>query len=103
MWDHHTIGLLLILPVVAGAALDDRIDPAWRKPLWVALIAGATGLASGWFDGSRRWGLQTLCFLVTWGGIGWAMIMAPAPADPTMGRPVSQNLPCSNDQIIPDQ
>ncbi len=79
MWDHHTIGLLLILPVVAGAALDGRLDPSWRRPLWVGLIAGSTGLASGWFPGSRIWGLQTLCFFITWACIGWALIRAPLP------------------------
>lgn len=88
LWDHHTIGLLLILPVIAGAALDARIAPAWRRPLWVALFASATALASGWFDGSRRWGLQTWCFLVTWAGIAWAMVTAPAPDPEPAPEPV---------------
>jgi len=80
LWDHHTVGLVLILPVVAGAALDPRLDPGWRRALWLGLIAGAAGLASGWFSGSRRWGIQTLCLLLLWGGLAWALIHAPPPA-----------------------
>lgn len=79
LWDHHTIGLVLILPVVAGAALDTRLAPHWRRALWFALVAGSAGLASGWFTGSRRWGLQTLCLMLLWGGIAWALITAPPP------------------------
>jgi hypothetical protein len=80
LWDHHTVGLVLILPVVTGAALDPRLDPGWRRALWLGLIAGAAGLASGWFSGSRRWGIQTLCLLLLWGGLAWALIHAPPPA-----------------------
>lgn len=79
LWDHHTIGLVFILPVVAAACLDTRLLPRWRLPLWVGLVAAVTGLASGWFDGSRSWGIQTLCFITLWFGIAVALITAPPP------------------------
>jgi hypothetical protein len=85
LWDHHLIGLVLILPVVAAAALDGTIDPRWRRALWIGLVAGVAGLSSGWFNGSRRWGLQSLCFLILWGSIAWALIHAPAPPDKPQG------------------
>jgi alpha-1,2-mannosyltransferase len=80
MWDHHTIGLLMILPVVGAVCLDPGLPPRWRLPLWVGLLSAAAALTSGFFPGSRRWGLQTLCYLALWGGIAWSLLSAP-PAD----------------------
>ncbi len=99
LWDHHTIGLVFILPVVAAACLDTRLLPRWRLPLWIGLVAAATGLASGWFDGSRSWGLQTLCFATLWFGIAMALITAPPPAPPQPElRPVQLTLPFGEPQ-----
>lgn len=81
MWDHHTIGLLMILPVVAVVCLDPRLPPRWRLPLWVGLLSAVAALTSGFFPGSRRWGLQTLCYLALWGGIAWSLLTAPASGD----------------------
>ncbi len=82
LWDHHTIGLVFILPVVAAACLDTRLTARWRLPLWTGLVAASAGLASGWFDGSRSWGIQTLCFTTLWFGIAVALITAPPPPPP---------------------
>ncbi len=93
LWDHHTIGLVLVLPVVAGAALDPRLPAGWRRSLWFALVTGAAGLASGWYTGSRRWGLQTLCLLLLWGGVAWALITAPGQEPPADPAPPDPQLP----------
>ncbi|MFH2009781.1 MAG: glycosyltransferase family 87 protein [bacterium] len=87
LWDHHTVGLVFVLPVVAAACLDPRLPPGWRRPLWIGLLAAVAGLASGWFDGSRSWGLQTLCFIALWLGIVIALLSAPRPAPPPPPSP----------------
>jgi alpha-1,2-mannosyltransferase len=82
LWDHHTIGLALILPIVACACLDGRLPDAFRSALWFGLVAAVMGLTSGFFPGSRKLGLQSLCFALLWGSIAWALVTSPPPEPP---------------------
>ncbi|MFH2009285.1 MAG: glycosyltransferase family 87 protein [bacterium] len=76
LWDHHLVGLILVLPLLAAVVMDRRLSARWRQPLVVCLVAGVLAMTSGFYAGSRRWGLQALCLLVLWGGTFWALIGA---------------------------
>lgn len=86
LWDHHLVGLLIVLPVVAGAALDPRLSPRWRRPLWIGLMASTALVTGGWFDAARIWGLVTLGLLILWACILWALISVPPAAPPPLPK-----------------
>jgi len=90
LWDHHTIGVALILPIVATACLDGRLPEATRSALWLGLTAAIMGLASGFFPGARKIGVPTLSLALLWGSIAWALVTAPPPAPPPMPEPERQ-------------
>jgi hypothetical protein len=90
LWDHHTIGIVMILTVVATACLDDRLPEGVRNPLWFGLTAAIAGLACGFFPGARKLGLPTLTLAVLWGSLAWVLVTSPAPVPPPAPEPERQ-------------
>lgn len=93
LWDHHLVGLLILLPLTAAVALDPRLRARWRLPLGAGLVAGVLVLTSGFYPGSRRWGVQLLCLLVLWGSLVWVLINVHRARDPEPPAPQQLQLP----------
>jgi hypothetical protein len=73
MWDHHTITILVMAPIVLAAVLDRDCPTPWRGTLLVGLAAIVIGFASGYTNGTRRFGLQTATLLLLWSSVCWSL------------------------------